>query len=95
MGGDLILFGVPFTSQTLFIGAVIILVFYRIQKLITSNNNDIASPNELPTREQTLKLLLSRRTIMPKEYITGGQITDEDIDSVLEAANWVIIYLLD
>ena len=91
MGGDLILFGFPFTSQTLFIGAVIILFFYRIQKLIDSNNSK-ASPNELPTREQALKLLLSRRTIMPKEYITGGEVTDDDIDAVLEAANWVIIY---
>ena len=65
--------------------------FYRIQKLIDSNNSK-ASPNELPTREQTLKLLLDRRTIMPKEYITGGEVTDDDIDAVLEAANWVIIY---
>ena len=91
MGGDLILFGFPFTSQTLFIGAVVILFFYRIHKLTNSNNNAKASPNELPTREQTLKLLLSRRTIMPKEYIAEGEVTDEEIENVLEAANWVII----
>ena len=31
---------------------------------------------------------MERRTIMPKEFISGSQISEEDLNMILEAANW-------
>ena len=42
----------------------------------------------LQTEDQTLKLILSRRSIFPKQFIEGGEVSDEDLEMIMEAANW-------
>ena len=73
-------------SQTFLMGLIGLIIFYRIQKRYNKELNDESAPS-LPTKNQTLKLILSRRTIMPKDY-NGGELDKEEISQILEAANW-------
>ena len=82
------IFGLPCTPQTLFYGILFILFFYLIQQLLNAKNKDSSGNNAMPTQDQTLKLLLSRRTIMPKEFVKGGELSNEEIETILEAGNW-------
>ena len=82
------IFGLLCTPQTLFYGILFVLFFYLIQQLINAKNQDLSGNNEMPTQDQTLKLLLSRRSIMPKEFLKGGELSNEEIGTILEAANW-------
>jgi len=41
----------------------------------------------LPTKDQALELIRSRRSIMPKDF-SGEEVTKEEIDFLLEASNW-------
>ena len=43
--------------------------------------------DSLPTKEAALNLIKSRRSIMPKD-LNGEEVTQEEIDLILEAANW-------
>ena len=50
-----------------------------------SQSNDVA----IPDAEKTLALLRGRRSIFPKDYNGRGRaITDEDVQLLLEGANW-------
>ena len=42
----------------------------------------------MQTEDQTLKLILSRRSIFPKQFIEGGEVSDQDLEMIMEAANW-------
>ena len=33
-------------------------------------------------------LTLNRRTVTPKDYKSGGRISEEDLSMILDAANW-------
>ena len=42
----------------------------------------------LQTEDQTMRLILSRRSIFPKQFIEGSEVSDQDLEMILEAANW-------
>ena len=52
-----------------------------------SEQRSIDKEQSLPTKNQALELIKSRRSIMPKDY-SGEEVTKEEIDFLLEAANW-------
>ena len=52
-----------------------------------SEQRNIDKEQALPTKNQALELIKSRRSIMPKDY-SGEEVTKEEIDFLLEAANW-------
>ena len=81
-------FGCPFTPQNLSYGILFAFFLYLIQQLINAKQKDSSGNNEMPNQDQTLKLLLSRRSIMPKEFIKGQEVSNEEIETILEAANW-------
>lgn len=43
--------------------------------------------DSLPSKEAALNLIKSRRSIMPKD-LNGEEVTQEEVDLLLEAANW-------
>lgn len=82
------IFGIPVTPQTALIGAIIVAIFIRIQKLTqSSSGGQPAKEGDIPTPEQCLKLITSRRSIMPKD-LNGETVTTEQLQTILEAANW-------
>ena len=78
----------PITPQTMIVGALILVVYYRFHKLMEKQNEKEEPTKGLPTEDQALKLIMSRRTIMPKEYLLGVSLDEYEIDTILEAANW-------
>ena len=53
----------------------------------TPHDDGTTSPL-LQTEDETLKLILSRRSIFTKQFIEGGEVSDQDLEMILEAANW-------
>ena len=47
-----------------------------------------APQRQIPTAEQTFNLIKSRRSITPKDYVLGGNVSTKDLHKMLEAANW-------
>ena len=45
------------------------------------------SPRASPDKEWTSRLISSRRSVMPKD-LTGERVTREEVETLLEAANW-------
>ena len=43
--------------------------------------------HSLPSKEATLSLIKSRRSVMPKDF-SGEEVTQEEVELLLEAANW-------
>ena len=43
--------------------------------------------HSLPSKEATLSLIKSRRSVMPKDF-SGEEVTKEEVELLLEAANW-------
>lgn len=85
----MLFFGIPLTPQTMLMGAVVMIFFMRLKKLAqTSSGETAVAASPLPTKEQTLKLITSRRTIMPKEFGEDEKVSEEELEAILEAANW-------
>ena len=59
--------------------------FWLNKKSESGKNNNVP---EMPSARQTFNLLKNRRTVTPKDYMSGGKISDEDLNTILEAANW-------
>ena len=68
----------------------IISYFYLSRKSVKIVNDDEEhNPTQgMPSATQALNLIRKRRTITPKDYKPGGKISDEDMRTILEAANW-------
>ena len=65
-----------------------VVVLYKV--LISQQkqlNTQEASSDSLPSTESTLRLIKSRRSIMPKD-LSGDLLTKAEVEQVLEAANW-------
>ena len=71
------------------IGLVVIglVRFLRRQRMTV---NEVGVKSGFPSPQQTLKLIQSRRTITPKDYLlnVSNPVTDVELESLLEAANW-------
>ena len=48
----------------------------------------VAADRLIPTPEQTFSLMKCRRSISPKDYVPGGNVSTQDLNRMLEAANW-------
>ena len=86
-GSEIFLFGIPLSVETLlwiFIPFVLVVIILRKGFSSPSSN----SAPSLPDQNQTLKLLLSRRTVSPKDYLVGGKLSPDQLEDILEAANW-------
>ena len=82
-------FGYALPTETLVIAAFIMLLIMRFYKSISSDGNQNETDStKLPSPKQALNLILSRRTIMPKEYLADEKLSTEEIDAIIEAANW-------
>ncbi len=87
-GSDLYIFGIPVTPWNAIMSACFLLILIRLRKLaLAENDNGNPKDKEMPTADQTLKLITSRRTILPKDY-NGDKLTHNELQSILEAANW-------
>lgn len=67
-----------------------ILSMVVLYKILNPGNSHIksSSNNELlPSKESTLALIKARRSIMPKD-LSGEKLNKEDVEMILEAANW-------
>ena len=65
-----------------------VVVLYKV--LISQQkqlNTQEASSDSLPSTESTLRLIKSRRSIMPKD-LSGDLLTKAEVEEVLEDANW-------
>jgi len=65
-------------------------VLYKLMNPSNVGQTNASSNNvscSLPSSHSTLKLIKSRRSIMPKD-LTGEHLNKSDIDLVLDAANW-------
>ena len=70
-----------------------VVVLYKV--LISQQkqlNTQEASSDSLPSTEATLRLIKSRRSIMPKD-LSGDLLTKAEVEQVLEAANWAPSHL--
>ena len=56
--------------------------------MIKEGQNNSKQLSNFSFQHQTLDLIVERRTIMPKEFISGSQISEEELNMILEAANW-------
>ena len=61
-------------------------MFTSHQAFNNSSSNSAVS-SDLPTKDATINLIRSRRSVMPKDY-SGEEISKDDIEMLLEAANW-------
>ena len=83
----LTVFGHALPTETLVVGAFIMLLVMRFYKLMSSNGNRNEN-STLPSNRQTLDLIKSRRTVMPKEYLPDEKLSTDEIEAIVEAANW-------
>jgi len=86
-GSEVLLFGIPLTPQTFLIGLLIIAVTYLIKKN-ANNKNSGSGTRTVGSKDDAFQWILNRRTVMVKEYIEGGKISDEELRMILEAGNW-------
>eukprot|EP00088_Acartia_fossae_P070825 TRINITY_DN9575_c0_g1_i2.p1 TRINITY_DN9575_c0_g1~~TRINITY_DN9575_c0_g1_i2.p1 ORF type:complete len:286 (+),score=45.62 TRINITY_DN9575_c0_g1_i2:65-859(+) len=81
----------PVLFQLLLIYCIAFLIGYIIklrQKVnISSEEQNNSGGGGIPTKEQALNLIKTRRSIMPKD-LNGELLSNEDIGYLLEAANW-------
>ena len=66
--------------------AVATAIYFWLNKKSSGDNPKVET--EMPSARQTFNLIKNRRTVTPKDYLSGGRITDEDLNTILEAANW-------
>jgi len=80
---DSFLFGIPINPQTALISALLILLVVVLRK---GQNDEKKKEKSTPKdkMKNTLDLMLERRTIMPKEFITEGKLSDEELDMILK-----------
>merc|ERR1719322_1880062 len=70
-----------------------ILCMVILYKLLNPSNKDKeGSPpsicdDSIPSKESVMTLIKSRRSIMPKDY-SGEEVSQDEIERILEAANW-------
>ena len=70
-----------------------ILCMVILYKLLNPSNKDKEGTppsicdDSIPSKESVLTLIKSRRSIMPKDY-SGEEVSQEEIERLLEAANW-------
>merc|ERR1719187_1933617 len=66
-------------------------LFYSSSGNTAKENTNLSNPtkgcHQLPTIEDTMMLIKSRRTIMPKD-LNGEKLSNDQIETLLEAANW-------
>ena len=85
------LFGLSFSMETVAIATFVILLVMRFSRMASSSltrNANVDTTTLLPSANQTRNLILGRRTVMPKEYQPGEKLSPEEINLILEAANW-------
>ena len=61
-----------------------VIVFSKRQRNVQESDHETF----LPTCQQTRNLILNRRSIFPKEYKTEEKLSNQEIEMILEAANW-------
>lgn len=88
MASEIILFGMTFSPQAVAIGAISLILALLFRRMGLNNPAAKNSTNNGFDKEKTFDLIRSRRTIMPKEYVTDGKLTADEISLILEAANW-------
>jgi len=70
-----------------------ILCMVILYKLLNPSNKDKEGTppsicdDSIPSKESVMTLIKSRRSIMPKDY-SGEEVSQEEIERLLEAANW-------
>ena len=62
-------------------------IYFWLSKSSADGGKNSPVP-EMPSAGQTLNLIKNRRTVTPKDYLSGGSISDEDLNAIMEAANW-------
>ena len=75
--------------ETLLVIAII--SYFYLSRKSVKTDNDKGKHNhtqDMPSVSQAFNLIRNRRTITPKDYKPGGKISDEDMRTILEAANW-------
>mmetsp|Transcript_6302 Transcript_6302/g.18078 ORF Transcript_6302/g.18078 Transcript_6302/m.18078 type:complete len:287 (+) Transcript_6302:52-912(+) len=59
------------------------------EKIVSANGGVSHGANaSLPSASSTAGLIRQRRSIFPKDYLKGAVVGDEEVASLLEAANW-------
>ena len=61
---------------------------FRKTNVENATKGPAAPQRQIPTAEQTFNLIKSRRSITPKDYVLGGNVSTQDLHKMLEAANW-------
>ena len=66
-----------------------ILCMVLLHRMFTSSSSNSATSNNqaAANKDQALSLIKKRRSVMPKDY-SGEEVTKDEIDLLLEAANW-------
>ena len=67
--------------------AAALAIYFWLSKNSAAGGKNSPVP-EMPSAGQTFNLIKNRRTVTPKDYLSGGSISDEDLGTILEAANW-------
>ena len=83
-------FKVWFESDATVVAAFVVTLVLGLVALLylcLRSRPNAAGRGTLPTPQQTLHLLQNRRTIAPKEF-DGDSLTDLELNTLLEAANW-------